>query len=153
MPIILLSWWSPLHAQLVQGHAANSSQMWAVARNKPTCTVHRFQVPPWLHGLLLPVCPFSSTWLCRSMFTAPGAHWGCHGLVHDAYLQGQPGVARPSKARTKNIGREESWRSWRKHLDRLDGGGWEYWRIEWTHQITCRLEISVLIMRLDMIGW
>ena len=31
----------------------------------------------------------------------------CHGSVHDTYPQGRPGVARPSKARTKNIGRKE----------------------------------------------
>ena len=64
-----------------------------------------------------------------------------------------PGVARPSKARTKNIGRKEHRESRRKHVDRSDGSGREYQRIERTHQITCRLEISVLITGLDMIGW
>ena len=31
----------------------------------------------------------------------------CHGSIHDACPQGWPGVARSSKARMKNIGREE----------------------------------------------
>ena len=77
----------------------------------------------------------------------------CHGSAHDTCPQGRPRVARPSKARTKNIGRKEYRESRRKHVDQPDGSGQEYWRIEWTHQITCRLEISVLIMGLDMIGW
>ena len=38
--------------------------------------------------------------ICRRYFQ-------CHRSVHDAYLQGWPGVTRPSKARTKNIGRKE----------------------------------------------
>ena len=77
----------------------------------------------------------------------------CHGSVRDACLQGWPRVARPSKARTKNIGRKECWESQRKYVDRSDGSGREYWRIGRTHQITCHLEISVLITGLDMIGW
>ena len=43
-------------------------------------------------------------------------------------------------------------KSRRKHVDRSDGSGREYWRIGRTHQITCCLEISVLITGLDMIG-
>ena len=42
----------------------------------------------------------------------------CHGSVCDTCLQGQPGVARPSEARTKNIGRKERQKSQRKHVDR-----------------------------------
>ena len=76
----------------------------------------------------------------------------CHGSVCDACPQGRPGVTRSSKARTKNIGGKECQESRRKHVDRLDGSGREYWRIGRTHQITCRLEISVLIVGLDMIG-
>ena len=53
----------------------------------------------------------------------------CHGSICDAFPQGRPGFARPSKARTKNIGRAKCWESQRKHVDRLDGSGWEYWRI------------------------
>ena len=77
----------------------------------------------------------------------------CHRSVRDACPQGWPGVASPSKARTKNIGREECWESRRKHVDRSDDSGQGYQRIGRTHQITCRLEISVLITELDMIGW
>ena len=77
----------------------------------------------------------------------------CHGSVRDACPQGRPGFARSSKARTKNIGRKECQESRRKHVDRSDGSGQEYWRIRQTHQIMCRLEISMLIMGLDMIGW
>ena len=76
----------------------------------------------------------------------------CHGSVRDACLQGQPRVASPSKARTKNIGREECQESRRKHVDRLDDSGQGYQRIGRTHQITCRLEISVLITGLDMMA-
>ena len=50
----------------------------------------------------------------------------CHGSDRDACLQGRPGVARPSTARTKNIGRKECQESQRKHVDRLDGSGREY---------------------------
>ena len=76
----------------------------------------------------------------------------CHGSGCDACLQGRPGVARPSDTSMKNIGREECRESRRKHVDRSDGSGREYWRIGRTHQITCCLEISVLITGLDMIG-
>ena len=76
----------------------------------------------------------------------------CHRSVHDACPQGRPGFARSSKARMKNIGRKECRESRRKHVDWSDGSGQEYWRIRQTHQITCRLEISMLIMGLDMIG-
>ena len=76
----------------------------------------------------------------------------CHGSTRDACLQGQPGVARPSNTSAKNIGRKECRESRRKHVDRSDGSSREYWRIGRTHQITCRLEISVLITGLDMIG-
>ena len=47
----------------------------------------------------------------------------CHGSLHDAYLQGRSGVKRPSKARTKNIGRKECRDSRRKNMDWLDGSG------------------------------
>ena len=77
---------------------------------------------------------------------------GCHGSDRDVCPQGQPGVARPSDTSAKNIGRKECRESRRKHVDRSDGSGQEYWRIGRTHQITCRLEISVLITGLDMIG-
>ena len=76
----------------------------------------------------------------------------CHGSARDACPQGRPGVARPSDTSVKNIGRKEYRESRRKHVDRSDGSGQEYWRIGRTHQITCRLEISVLIAGLDMIG-
>ena len=76
----------------------------------------------------------------------------CHGSVRDACPQGRPRVARPSKVRTKNIGKAKCRESQRKHMDWLDGSGREYYRIGWTHQIVCRLEISVLITGLDMIG-
>ena len=76
----------------------------------------------------------------------------CHGSGCDAFPQGRPGVARPSDTSTKNIGRKECRESRRKHVDRSDGDGREYQRIRQTHQITCRLEISVLITGLDMIG-
>ena len=76
----------------------------------------------------------------------------CHGSGRDACPQGRPGVARPSDTSAKNIGRKECRESRRKHMDRSDGSGREYRRIGRTHQITCRLEISVLIAGLDMIG-
>ena len=76
----------------------------------------------------------------------------CHGFARDACPQGRPGVARPSDTSAKNIGRKECRESRRKHVDRSDGSGREYWRIGRTYQITCRLEISVLITGLDMIG-
>ena len=76
----------------------------------------------------------------------------CHGSGRDACPQGQPGVARPSDTSAENIGGKECRESRRKHMDRSDGSGREYWRIGRTHQITCRLEISMLIMGLDMIG-
>ena len=76
----------------------------------------------------------------------------CHGSGRDAYLQGRPGVARPSDTSAKNIGGKECRESRRKNVDRSDGSGREYWRIRWTHHITCRLEISMLITGLDMIG-
>ena len=57
-------------------------------------------------------------------------------------LQGQPGVARPSKARTKNIGRAEHWESWRKHVDRSDGSGRESWRNKGAGQITWFNELN-----------
>ena len=79
--------------------------------------------------------------------------WGwCHGSDRDACPQGRPGVARPSDTSMKNIGRKECRESRRKHVDQSDGSGREYWRIGRTHQITCHLEISVLITGLDMIG-
>ena len=65
---------------------------------------------------------------------------GCHGSGRDAYPQGRPGVARPSDTSAKNIGGKERQESRRKHVDRSDGSGREYWRIGRTHQITCRLE-------------
>ena len=76
----------------------------------------------------------------------------CHRSIRDACPQGRPGVARPSKVRTKNIGEAECQESQRKHVDQPDGSGREYYRIGWTHQIMCHLEISVLITGLDMIG-
>ena len=76
----------------------------------------------------------------------------CHGSDRDARPQGRPGVARPSDTSAKNIGRKEYRESQRKHVDRSDGSGREYCRIGRTHQIMCRLEISVLIAGLDMIG-
>ena len=76
----------------------------------------------------------------------------CHGSICDACLQGRPRVAGSSKARTKNISRKECRESQRKHVDQSDGSSREYRRIERTHQLTCRLEISVLITGLDMIG-
>ena len=79
-------------------------------------------------------------------------HPACHGSARDARPQGQPGVARPSDTSAKNIGRKERRESRRKYVDRSDGSGREYWTIGRTHQITCRLEISVLITGLDMIG-
>ena len=45
---------------------------------------------------------------CRSMcYAGCHARQECHRSIRDAYPQGWPGVARPSKVRTKNIGREE----------------------------------------------
>ena len=76
----------------------------------------------------------------------------CHSSARDACPQGRPGVARPSDTSAKNIGRKEYRESRRKHVDRSDGDGREYWRIGRTHQITCHSEISVLIAGLDMIG-
>ena len=76
----------------------------------------------------------------------------CHGSGRDACPQGRPGVARPSDTSAKNIGRKECRESRRKNMDRSDGSDREYRRIGRTHQITCRLEISVLITGLDMIG-
>ena len=76
----------------------------------------------------------------------------CHGSDRDPCPQGRPGVAGPSDTSAENIGRKEYRESRRKHMDRSDGSGREYWRIGRTHQITCRLEISVLITGLDMIG-
>ena len=94
------------------------------------------------------------SWNCT---LSPSLNWDswcyCHGSIRDACPQGWPGVAGPSEARTKNIGRKESQRSWRKNMDWSDGSGREYWRIGRTHQIMRRLEISVLIVGLDMIGW
>ena len=91
----------------------------------------------------------------QDLVVAPERHYtdqGCHGSDRDACPQGRPGVARPSNMNVKNIGRKECRESRRKHVDRSDGSGREYWRIGRTHQITCRLEISVLIAGLDMIG-
>ena len=79
-------------------------------------------------------------------------HIACHGSGRDACLQGRPGVARPSEASPKNIGGKECRESRRKYVDQSDGSGREYQRIGRTHQIMCRLEISVLIAGLDMIG-
>ena len=76
----------------------------------------------------------------------------CHGSGRDACPQGRPGVARPSDTSAENIGGKECRESRRKNVDRSDGSGREYWRIGRTHQIMCRLEISVLIAGLDMIG-
>ena len=50
----------------------------------------------------------------------------CHGSVRDTCPQGRPRVARPAKARTKNIGRKECRESRRKHVDQSDGSGREY---------------------------
>ena len=60
----------------------------------------------------------------------------CHGSIRDASPQGRPGVARPSKVRTKDIGRKECQESQRKHVDRSDGSGRESWRNENADQIT-----------------
>ena len=53
-------------------------------------------------------------------------HCRCHGSICDTYPQGRPRVARPSEARTKNIGRKECQESRRKHVDQSDGSGQEY---------------------------
>ena len=66
----------------------------------------------------------------------------CHGSICDAYLQGRPGVARPSKVRTKNIGRKECQESWRKYVDRSDGSSWESRRIGGAGQITLFDELN-----------
>ena len=50
----------------------------------------------------------------------------CHRSICDASPQGRPGVARPSKARTKNIGGKECRESQRKHVDQSDGSGQEH---------------------------
>ena len=72
--IILLPRRPSPYAWLVQRHGANPLWMQAVARKGPACSVLQFQVPLWLHGLLLPAHPLSSTWFHRSVLTAWGAH-------------------------------------------------------------------------------
>ena len=139
-----------------QSSLGNSAKRWEYCRTSVQHTTPKpmanrnVQTSAWNSTLGSLSIIISKTGL-RS-FPLHSIHSMCHGSVRDACLQGRPRVARPSDMSTKNIGRKECRESRRKHVDRPDGSGREYRRIGRTHQITCRLEISVLITGLDMIG-